>query len=634
MYGLKPTGNPSSKNASVLWLIDEPWLERGDGSVATTIGVRDHLVPHLHSLRQAGIAARVATIDPTVRDEVAQAGPGAHLIFSHTRSRLAETLLREAALVGARTTYFLPLDLRSGELDRHHFLMAGLADQVTTESVLEQALGASLIPATWLLALPRIRHANRNLSRARAPADRRDILVVAFPGSEQGRSELSSVLARLDYEQRRKLRIHVLFDVAVGPGAMTSGSSRYMASRADLENMSAKNLNDVIEAESIALTIFTDCQELKHKKRIRRLRDQLIWVGHPAVVLVEGAQYRVTEDLAVRGFGKVYRLLENQDEFRDLFNRAQGLLRDQYERNAIEATIVRHRMRPRLPDNWRLPEPSGSPPTQRARASTATNDGVETVVIVLGAHRSGTSLVSQILSVFGVHMGGDGDDEQFESAAFRQINEWLLDGCGATWDQPARLVRALSNPRCFSIGVRLARILAKSSFLARYWGGPNAAVAATARPRMAGWKDPRNSVTWPIWLCVFPHARFVVVEREPFATAKSLVRRHHRVLYEMFPSGSDNVTHSQLCFVHEDIKVTERCFSICGALELIGEHRTAIDEAAKALADRLFVIAFDELTEQPRTVIADLAAFLGLSTLPEGLTRAVSLVGAKPKGGF
>ena len=57
-------------------------------------------------------------------------------------------------------------------------------------------------------------------------------------------------------------------------------------------------------------------------------------------------------------------------------------------------------------------------------------------IIVLGAHRSGTSALSRVLDELGVFVGSRLDSNH-ESWFFLRLNVWLLSRCGGRWDHPA-----------------------------------------------------------------------------------------------------------------------------------------------------------------------------------------------------
>ena len=55
--------------------------------------------------------------------------------------------------------------------------------------------------------------------------------------------------------------------------------------------------------------------------------------------------------------------------------------------------------------------------------------------VIVGMHRSGTSLVSQILDRSGVFMGSD-LQEDHESKFFIGLNKWIYENAGADWARP------------------------------------------------------------------------------------------------------------------------------------------------------------------------------------------------------
>lgn len=165
-------------------------------------------------------------------------------------------------------------------------------------------------------------------------------------------------------------------------------------------------------------------------------------------------------------------------------------------------------------------------------------------VIVIGMHRSGTSLVAGILARLGVYLGpkvrlpdrGAEAEKQVllragyaEAEEFVYLNDDLLRAGGATWDRVEPfLARLEERPFAAARVARLQRATAGSlrwDYLA-------------AMPRQYsgawGWKDPRTTLTLPLWLALFPEARVVYVRRKTAAAAASL---HRRALEPPPPAG-------------------------------------------------------------------------------------------------
>jgi hypothetical protein len=143
-----------------------------------------------------------------------------------------------------------------------------------------------------------------------------------------------------------------------------------------------------------------------------------------------------------------------------------------------------------------------------------------TVVCVLGMHRSGTSVLTRVLNLLGVHLGppdglmrpvpDDNEEGFWEHTGFFEVNERILARFGGSWDRPP----------AFPLGWERSEIVAdlreRATDLIR---------ADFAETAMWGWKDPRSCLTLPFWQTLLPPMRYVVCLRNPLSVARSLQRR-------------------------------------------------------------------------------------------------------------
>jgi hypothetical protein len=158
-------------------------------------------------------------------------------------------------------------------------------------------------------------------------------------------------------------------------------------------------------------------------------------------------------------------------------------------------------------------------------------------VVVTGMHRSGTSLAAALLAAVGVYMGPEWavrtrrnpalrpDDQLLqngyaEAEDFRCLNDRLLAGAGAGWSDVEPFLAVREQPRFAQSRAALLRA-ATFGRLQRSYLDP----IRGAEEQPWGWKDPRNSLTLPLWLQLFPEARVVHVRREREAAVESLHRR-------------------------------------------------------------------------------------------------------------
>jgi len=147
-------------------------------------------------------------------------------------------------------------------------------------------------------------------------------------------------------------------------------------------------------------------------------------------------------------------------------------------------------------------------------------------VIVIGMHRSGTTLLTKVIEAFGLHWGHS-RDEYNEDVEFQALNEQLFEKAGARWDNPGSLIRMLIKPAFTAEAEKLLRDgidrMGRNFLLEQKMevcGDPEQIAA-----RHWGWKDPRSTYTLPLWLDVFPEARVVHIMRNGLDVAISVWKR-------------------------------------------------------------------------------------------------------------
>ncbi len=149
------------------------------------------------------------------------------------------------------------------------------------------------------------------------------------------------------------------------------------------------------------------------------------------------------------------------------------------------------------------------------------------VIVVLGMHRSGTSLVARALNLLGVELGEDllppGPDNPtgyWESQTIMDINEALLAALGMTWDSVLPIDPSeWDRPR-----IKELQLDALEKLRMRFAG-----------KRLWGFKDPRTARLLPFWQTIFRHLdldeSYVLTIRNPLSVAKSLASPNRVDLY-------------------------------------------------------------------------------------------------------
>ncbi|HRQ36676.1 MAG TPA: sulfotransferase [Chloroflexota bacterium] len=176
-------------------------------------------------------------------------------------------------------------------------------------------------------------------------------------------------------------------------------------------------------------------------------------------------------------------------------------------------------------------------------------------IIIIGMHRSGTTLLTRILSDLEVFVGPQ-VSPNFEDVYFQQINRQLLASEGAHWANPMPFVSRLKDEKFIRQKATLAQ-----SLLAEY----TTHYQELASGQLWAWKDPRNTLTLPVWLTIFPEARVIHLIRNGIEVALSLQRREIRRYFRptrdnrMFPPTISRAYHLWQQYVETGISWNPIC---------------------------------------------------------------------------
>lgn len=239
-------------------------------------------------------------------------------------------------------------------------------------------------------------------------------------------------------------------------------------------------------------------------------------------------------------------------------------------------------------------------------------------IVVLGMHRSGTSMISAVLSELGVNMGVHTEHNR-ESVFFLQLNEWLLMQAGASWFTPGAFSAAVDSPEFMRIA---------TTSLARAVSSPFAYEHHGARPFSPwGFKDPRTTITWPVWRLVYPQARLVILRRHGVDVARSLSVRAHRAFADpprLWTLGL------RLPMMRSDIRVAWAANDVNRGLELWAQY-CELEDAAARQDEPAVKLEYGEVLAQPSETVDALVEHLELDPSPSQRLSAASVIGtARP----
>ncbi|MCH7575556.1 MAG: tetratricopeptide repeat protein [Candidatus Marinimicrobia bacterium] len=189
-------------------------------------------------------------------------------------------------------------------------------------------------------------------------------------------------------------------------------------------------------------------------------------------------------------------------------------------------------------------------------------------ILITGMHRSGTSMVAELLHHCGLFLGpadrmlppGEGNPNGFwEDKDMDAVTEEALSALSGKWDF---LLPGMPEGYARSAKLENARAMGRQAMRLMATGGP------------WGWKDPRASIMVPFWKHLIPDLRIVIVVRHPLEVGRSLQKRvngsHHmamnlwlnysRHLLEDIDPDERLITHYDSYFIDPDeelARVTE-----------------------------------------------------------------------------
>lgn len=143
-------------------------------------------------------------------------------------------------------------------------------------------------------------------------------------------------------------------------------------------------------------------------------------------------------------------------------------------------------------------------------------------IVVLGMHRSATSLIARTLNSE-VHMGekllkglSDNPKGHYENVKIIGINDKILHNSGGSWYNPP------SRDKIIEVGKKyedeIKEIISEE-----------VEIAKSKNMESWGFKDPRTSLTIDVWYKYIPNPQFVVCYRNINDVAASLVNRNGNI---------------------------------------------------------------------------------------------------------
>lgn len=231
-------------------------------------------------------------------------------------------------------------------------------------------------------------------------------------------------------------------------------------------------------------------------------------------------------------------------------------------------------------------------------------------VLIVGAHRSGTSATAHALEILGLQIGQK-LDSHFEPRPLQQVHEKYLRQLGASWYEPTPFLDSIRTAEGERQSVAYLRENIGRNFgqLFGYQKNPRG-LWMLARLKIGapwGWKEPRTTLFLPLWLKIFPQARVVHVARDVKAAASSIRTRELK-----FQAGGDPPSG----------KLNDLDYCI----RLVQTYVAAAERLAGS--KNYFRVQFEDIQANPGKTLDTLARFCGLRVRPKPLEIAAATIRA------
>jgi len=242
-------------------------------------------------------------------------------------------------------------------------------------------------------------------------------------------------------------------------------------------------------------------------------------------------------------------------------------------------------------------------------------------LFLLGMHRSGTSLVVRLLAELGIHMG-TWLSRDAESVHFQRVNRRIYGAAGSKWGQVDSLLEAMQAPSFVQEQTHVARramfqdqrLPGGKTEIERFFGPALWSRIDQGELPVWGWKDPRTTLVFPIWLNLFPNARWVHVLRNGIDVAISVHRRSLK---------QERKLRNRLLAIDYSPATLDFGYSFHlweSHVSFVLEHQHLVSP------DRFLQIRYEDLLAEPRTLLQQLAHFAGQPVEEDRLLAACQMV--------
>lgn len=253
-------------------------------------------------------------------------------------------------------------------------------------------------------------------------------------------------------------------------------------------------------------------------------------------------------------------------------------------------------------------------------------------IIIIGMHRSGTSMLSDLLKKLGLFTGNKLGSHA-EADFFLKLNDWLLNQTGSSWDNPYNLEKIYSkeNEDEFNSFVQFLKSVVSSPLYFKYKG--------LNSNEVWGFKDPVSSLTLPFWMSVYPNAKVIYIKRHGLDVSQSLYIRN-KVKFEKAKNRFKNKSLYPYYLMYKQFYSKDKrnrgfidsinCKDIMYGLKLWDYYNAKCLEYIEAISkENKISVVYEDLLTYPEKELGKLVKFIGLKHDSNKITKISKNINSK-----
>lgn len=242
-------------------------------------------------------------------------------------------------------------------------------------------------------------------------------------------------------------------------------------------------------------------------------------------------------------------------------------------------------------------------------------------VIILGMHRSGTTMITKLLENLGLFVGAEKEMNN-EALFFWNINNWIFDLHTATPEKPYNL--RYKNPACEKVIIESLEFFIQSSKRKQYLGNFASNYHSIKDVDFPfGWKDPKNTFTIHFWKQIFPNPKIIHIYRNPIDSVSSYIERDLELKNKFDWNWKKKLKRDFL--ISKNFHQNFRLYNLEEGFNLWEEYVSHALEL-KHQFNEYIEIKYEDFLASPSEKTRQLIAFCGLSADENKIQKAIDTV--------